>query len=118
MFKLRMAVLIIALACSSSSAQPPVRKFDDPGAPPFKVLKTGVNPPLDVDGNFVIGPEYKPSASSSATRTHLGVSDYRLGGAIPALLIRLSGRDDMGTCTDVGGRSHGSPFASNSKWAA
>src|SRR5260221_13127407 len=38
--------------------QPPVRSFDDPGSPPFKVLKTGENPPLDVDGNFVIGPEY------------------------------------------------------------
>ena len=36
----------------------PVRKFDDPGSPPFKVLKTGENPPLDVDGNYVIGPEY------------------------------------------------------------
>ncbi|MBV9122132.1 MAG: esterase family protein [Planctomycetes bacterium] len=42
-------------------AQPPVRKFDDPGAPPFKVLKTGENPPLDEDGNFVIGPEYQPA---------------------------------------------------------
>ena len=30
----------------------PVRKFDDPGSPPFKVLKTGENPPLDVDGNY------------------------------------------------------------------
>src|SRR5436309_14469516 len=40
-------------------AQPPVRKFDDAGSPAFKVLKTGENPPLDVDGNFVIGPEYK-----------------------------------------------------------
>ena len=37
----------------------PVRKFDDPGSPPFKVLKTGENPPLDADGNYVIGPEYK-----------------------------------------------------------
>src|SRR6476661_133711 len=42
-------------------AQPPVRKFDDPGSPPFKVLKTGENPPLNVDGNFVIGPEYTPA---------------------------------------------------------
>ena len=44
------------LFSETAFAQPPVRKFDDPGSPPFKVLKTGENPPLDVDGNFVIGP--------------------------------------------------------------
>jgi enterochelin esterase-like enzyme len=43
----------------SALAQPPVRKFDDPSAPPFKVLKAGENPPLDAHDNFVIGPEYK-----------------------------------------------------------
>src|SRR6202162_3483616 len=47
------------LFMETAFAQPPVRKFDDPGSPPFKVLKTGENPPLDVDGNYVIGPEYK-----------------------------------------------------------
>jgi len=56
------AVLIFTcLFTGAAFAQPPVRKFDDPGAPPFKVLKTGENPPLDEDGNFVIGPEYKPA---------------------------------------------------------
>ena len=38
-----------------------MRKFDDPGSPPFKVLKAGENPPLDVYGNFVIGPDYTPA---------------------------------------------------------
>src|SRR3984957_20211381 len=47
------------LFTETAFAQPPVRKFDDPGSPPFKVLQTGENPPLDVDGNYVIGPEYK-----------------------------------------------------------
>jgi enterochelin esterase-like enzyme len=61
MFKFRMAILATVLACCSSSAAPPVRKFDDPGAPPFTVLKTGENPPLDAYGNFVIGPEYVPA---------------------------------------------------------
>jgi enterochelin esterase-like enzyme len=56
-----MAVLITALTCSSLAAAPPVRQFDDPGAPPFTVLKTGENPPLDVNGNFVIGPDYHPA---------------------------------------------------------
>ncbi len=50
--------LHVFMCGNSYCATPPVRKFDDPGSPPFKVLKTGENPPLDVDGNFVIGPEY------------------------------------------------------------
>src|SRR5260370_40298716 len=49
------------LFTETAFAQPPVRKFDDRGSPPFKVLKTGENPPLDVDGNYVIGPEYTPA---------------------------------------------------------
>jgi enterochelin esterase-like enzyme len=53
------ALLLTCLFTGTALAQPPVRKFDDPGAPPFKVLKTGENPPLDEDGNFVIGPDYK-----------------------------------------------------------
>src|SRR3954469_20722715 len=61
MFKPQTFVLIAVLACSCLFAPPPVRKFDDPGSPPFKELKTGENPPLDVDGNFVIGPEYVPA---------------------------------------------------------
>jgi Putative esterase len=61
MFKPHMALLITALACSSLSAAPPVRKFDDPGAPPFKLLKEGENPPLDASDNFVVGPKYVPA---------------------------------------------------------
>ena len=56
-----MASVVAALACSSVSAQPPARKFDDPGAPPFNVLKEGENPPLDAHDNFVIGPSYRPA---------------------------------------------------------
>jgi hypothetical protein len=50
MFKPRTVILITVFACSCLFAAPPVRKFDDPGSPPFKVLKSGENPPLDVDG--------------------------------------------------------------------
>jgi iron(III)-enterobactin esterase len=64
MVKPQMVMLITVLACTSLLAAPPVRKFDDPNSPPFKVLKTGENPPLDVDGNFVIGPEYVPAQES------------------------------------------------------
>ncbi len=56
MFKPQMALLITALACSSLLAAPPMHKFDDPGAPPFKLLKEGENPPLDAGDNFVFGP--------------------------------------------------------------
>src|SRR6476469_3386062 len=61
MLKHLLAFLITVLAGSSALAQPPTRKFDDPGAPPFKVLKEGENPPLDAYDNFVIGPNYVPA---------------------------------------------------------
>jgi enterochelin esterase-like enzyme len=53
--------LISAFAGSALLAQPPVRNYDDKGAPPFKVLKEGENPPLDAFDNFVIGPKYVPA---------------------------------------------------------
>src|SRR6516162_3384419 len=56
-----MVLVITALVCSNALAQPPTRKFDDPGAPPFQVLKEGENPPLDAYDNFVIGPNYAPA---------------------------------------------------------
>ena len=56
MFKLNAMVLCTALVCSSSSIAQTVRKYDDKSAPPFKVLNEGENPPLDANGNFVIGP--------------------------------------------------------------
>lgn len=61
MLQLRMAVLIAALTYSGAAIAQPVRKSDDKGAPPFKVLKEGENPPLDAYDNFVIGPKYTPA---------------------------------------------------------
>src|SRR3954449_10038768 len=61
MLKPTMALLIAAFAYSNALAQPPTRKFDDPGAPSFKVLKEGENPPLDAYDSFVIGPNYVPA---------------------------------------------------------
>jgi len=61
MFKFRIALLIAVLAYSGAATAQPVRKYDDKGAPPFKVLKEGENPPLDVNDNFVIGPKYVPA---------------------------------------------------------
>jgi iron(III)-enterobactin esterase len=42
---------------------PPTRPFDAPGAPKFTRLdgKPGVNPPVDAEGDFVIGPDYVPA---------------------------------------------------------
>ncbi len=51
-------ILIAAVAFPGVSPAQPVRKYDDKGAPPFKVLKEGENPPLDAYDNFVIGPKY------------------------------------------------------------
>src|SRR5437763_4154855 len=68
MFKPQTVLLVTVLACPCLSAAPPVRKFDAPGSPPFKVLTTGENPPLDEDGNFVIGPEYKPAPERTAVK--------------------------------------------------
>src|SRR5262245_63080518 len=61
MFNLRTAILLTALACTGTATAQPVRKYDDKGAPPFKVLKEGENPPLDASDNFVIGPKYTPA---------------------------------------------------------
>src|SRR5215472_8276501 len=67
MFRPWALFLIFTVLCTQTAlAQPPVRKFDDAGSPPFKVLKTGENPPLDADGNFVIGPEYTPAPERKA----------------------------------------------------
>lgn len=42
---------------------PPTRAFDAPGAPKFTRLdgKPGAVPPVNVDGDFVVGPEYAPA---------------------------------------------------------
>ena len=46
------AFLVVTLLFADVASAQPVRKFDDPGSPPFKVLKAGENPPLDADGDF------------------------------------------------------------------
>ena len=61
MFKPLMAFLVSVLACSSVLAQPQAASSMASGAPPFKVLKEGDNPPLDAYDNFVIGPNYVPA---------------------------------------------------------
>lgn len=57
----RFMFLLIATFSGSVLSAAPVRKYDDKGTPPFKVLKEGENPPLDAYDNFVIGPKYVPA---------------------------------------------------------
>lgn len=59
-------VAVLALP-NAVTAAPPVRQFDAPGAPPFRVLKSGETPPLDAYDNFVIGPEYVPAPENEVT---------------------------------------------------
>lgn len=53
--------MLAALVSVGVVSAQPVRNYDDKGAPPFKVLKEGENPPLDAYDNFVIGPNYTPA---------------------------------------------------------
>ena len=63
----RISVLAPFLVCffilEIASAAPPTRKFDATGAPTFIRLdgKSAINPAPDVDGDFLIGPEYTPA---------------------------------------------------------
>jgi len=52
------SALVLLAAFAGLSVAQPVRNPDDKGAPPFKTLKEGENPPLDAHDNFVIGPKY------------------------------------------------------------
>ena len=58
MSKVSTLILLAVFAFAGVASAQPVRKYDDKGAPPFKVLKEGENPPLDANDNFVIGPKY------------------------------------------------------------
>lgn len=67
------AVFLAIFVCSvlhseSTLAAPPTRPFDAPGAPTFVRLdeKPGVNPPLNVNGDFLIGPDYLPAPELKA----------------------------------------------------
>ena len=57
-----------AFPAPQKRAAMPTRKFDAAGSPAFVRLdaKPGLSPPLDVDGNFLIGPEYSPAAENKA----------------------------------------------------
>ena len=66
---------LVTMACtlaltfiSNAQGQPPTRKFDAPTAPKFQRVDgtNGPNPPLDADGDFLIGPKYVPAPERNA----------------------------------------------------
>lgn len=63
-----LAVLALLFPAAAKRPKPPVRAFDAPGAPPFVRLddKPGVNPPVESNGNYLIGPKYVPAPERRA----------------------------------------------------
>ena len=57
---LAVSLIFSISAFGADRVPPPTRPFDASGAPKFTRLdgKPGVNPPVDADGDFLIGPEY------------------------------------------------------------
>ena len=64
LFSALLAFVFVALPVLGAKRQsPPIRKFDGPGAPKFIRLdaKPGLYPPVEANGNYLIGPEYQPA---------------------------------------------------------
>jgi iron(III)-enterobactin esterase len=61
-------VFIGSLLLSEVAHSAPIRKFDAPGSPKFTKLKPGVNPPVGVDGNYLIGPKYISAPENKAVK--------------------------------------------------
>jgi len=82
---------------------PPTRKFDAPGSPKLTRLddKAGVNPPADVDGNFLIGPEYVSAPELKAVegvrkgKVHQFIMDSKDGTLLnPGIARKVFGKVD------------------------
>jgi enterochelin esterase-like enzyme len=110
MSKLSVTLQIFALMSvfgiiSNSECAPPTRAFDAAGAPEFERLdgKTGVNPPLNSDGNFLIGPVYESAperdlvAGVPQGRVEQFTMDSRNGKLFnPGIARKVFGRVDPG----------------------
>ena len=110
MSKLSVTLQIFALMSvfgiiSNSECAPPTRAFDAAGAPKFERLdgKTGVNPPLNSDGNFLIGPVYESAperdlvAGVPQGRVEQFTMDSRNGKLFnPGIARKVFGRVDPG----------------------
>ncbi len=81
--------------------QPPTRPFDAPGTPKFTRLdgKLGVNPPVDADGDFLVGPEYvaAPEAKAVAGVPQGQVQQFSMDSKECKLFNPGIARDVLGT---------------------
>ena len=53
-------------AAAPMSVAPPTRPADGPGAPHWTVMGAGMNAPATRNGDFEIGPDYRPTAEATA----------------------------------------------------
>lgn len=61
---------------------PPTRDPHSPGYVAAKALPDGSNPPANADGNFIVGPDYVPAASSDNVDTPKGtVTQFTMSSA-------------------------------------
>jgi enterochelin esterase-like enzyme len=61
MFRLQNTALVISLMSGLAMGQPPARDPNTPGYVAAKELPDGTNAPVNVDGNFIIGPTHNPA---------------------------------------------------------
>ena len=96
-----LGTLLVLNSAHAQRPTPPVRNFDDPGAPDFIRLddKPGVNPPVDAVGNYVIGPDYKPAPERQAAKdTPKGkVTQFTIDSKTTKLLNPGIAREVFGT---------------------
>ncbi len=97
----RLATLTLAscLILQTAIAEPPTRAFDAPGSPPFIRLAPGVNPPIEANGNFVIGPDYAraPELEKIASVPQGKVQQFTIDSRDTKLLNPGIARDVFGT---------------------
>jgi iron(III)-enterobactin esterase len=63
-----LALLLFAASVPvvAQTVAPPTRSPDGPGAPHWTVIGAAMNPPADRNGDFEIGPDYRPPPEASA----------------------------------------------------
>lgn len=62
------AQTVPAPAMASAKPTPPTRPADGPGAPHWTIVAAGMNPPAERNGDFEIGPDYRPPPEADAVK--------------------------------------------------
>jgi enterochelin esterase-like enzyme len=100
---------VVAAEVRPPRPPPPTRAPDGPGAPRFSVpgakpgdtawhVAPGVNPPVDVEGDWIVGPEYVPAPETKAVEgvPQGRVEQFELDSAASKFYPGI-GRDKFGT---------------------